>query len=76
MPTPQLSVGVLTAIAQNEVWALPSCDCTVFSGAILDFAMLPGGPWTAAPASWAQGMVPSGAYVRCSTGIAQVILKK
>lgn len=77
MPIFQLCLGVAQQIAQNEVWALPSCACLISTTVALEGSFSPGGPWVAVPGSPGPGtQMTAAGYIRCPTAAATVMAKK
>lgn len=74
MPVPQIPMGVVTQMVQNEVWALPSGLCHVSASAALELSFTGSGGWVADPGSPGPAAHVIGApFIRCPGGAATVI---
>lgn len=76
MPPPnQLSVGIVTTLTQNVVYATPQSVCHFTTSVALQGSMDGATGWAALVPPDLSGWI-SIPYVRCSTGNAVVIFKK
>lgn len=72
MPTYALSIGLVTPIIQNVVYALPAKAAIVTTDVALEQSVSSTGPWVALTS----GSTTAASFVRCPTGNANVTLKR
>lgn len=71
MPTYAIPCGAYTTLLQNVAYATPAVRHILSSSANLEVGITSTGPWVAAPVG--ENAAP---FVRCTTGLANVIAKK
>jgi hypothetical protein len=72
-----LQPGLPTTFLQNVIYALPSIKCQIFGDQSLETSATFNGTFQNIVGSNIEpGMITTGGFVRCTTGIAQVVAKR